>query len=371
MVKIYLVGGAVRDGLLNRAVKERDWVVVGATPEQMIALGYRPVGKGFPVFLHPKTHEEYALARTERKVARGYQGFDFYATPDVTLEEDLKRRDLTINAIAQDKEGHLIDPYHGQDDLQAKVFRHVSSAFAEDPVRILRLGRFSARYVDFHVHADTQSLLDKMVQSGEVDALVANRVWSEFSRALEEKDPRRFIDLLQSCGAWQRLFPGWQCGQESLQCCKRACDLTGKAVIRFAALAYDLDESVWRNFKKSYPISNYYIQLTELIRRWFPSYADLLKSDSLHILYFIKGIDAVRRAERLVDFLMLCEIIDDTLPHQIIIHHLRCALGAMAGVDIKALVSQGFSATDLATAIEQEQLLAIEKICQVGSGRNF
>ena len=369
-MKVYLVGGAVRDALLNRPVKERDWVVVGATPEQMLALGYRPVGKGFPVFLHPETHEEYALARTERKVARGYQGFDFYASPDVTLEQDLKRRDLTINAMVEDSNGNIIDPYHGQEDLQAKVFRHVSGAFAEDPVRILRIARFAARYSDFTIHPDTQQLLGNMVESGEVDALVANRVWTEFDRALQEVAPDRFFDVLLSCGAWQRLFPGWSYSSESVERCKRSCCLTDSAAIRFVALAYDLDEAVWRDFKKSYPIPNYYAQLTELLRRWFSSYSKLLKSDSQRILYFIKGVDALRRSERLIDFFILCEVLDSTLPHQLIVHHLRCALGAVAGVDIQALVAQGLSGSDLALTIEQDRLAAIERVCQVPPGHD-
>ncbi|HEX5538756.1 MAG TPA: multifunctional CCA tRNA nucleotidyl transferase/2'3'-cyclic phosphodiesterase/2'nucleotidase/phosphatase, partial [Methylophilaceae bacterium] len=178
-MKTYIVGGAVRDELLGLAVKDRDHVVVGATPEQMAELGYKPVGKDFPVFLHPQTHEEYALARTERKTARGYKGFQVYAAPEVTLEQDLARRDLTINAIARDAAGNLIDPYHGLADIESKTLRHVSDAFAEDPVRILRAARFAARFTEFHVAPETMNLMRQMVAAGEVDALVAERVWQE------------------------------------------------------------------------------------------------------------------------------------------------------------------------------------------------
>ena len=204
---IYTVGGAVRDALLGLPVKDRDYVVVGADPEQLRALGYQPVGKDFPVFLHPDTHEEYALARTERKTAPGYAGFTFHAAADVTLEQDLMRRDLTINAIAMDKQGNLIDPYRGQADIQNKIFRHVSSAFAEDPVRILRLARFAARFPDFSIASETMQLMQTMVQAGEVDALVPERVWQELSRGLMEKKPSRLFQVLQECGALQKILP--------------------------------------------------------------------------------------------------------------------------------------------------------------------
>jgi tRNA nucleotidyltransferase (CCA-adding enzyme) len=206
-MQIYRVGGAVRDTLLGEAVTDHDWVVVGATPDDMVAQGYLPVGRDFPVFLHPQTHEEYALARTERKSAPGYHGFAFHADPSVTLEQDLARRDLTINAIAQDADGRLIDPYGGQRDLQARVLRHVSDAFAEDPVRILRLARFAARWPAFTVAPETLALCRQMVASGEVDALVAERVWQELARGLMETTPSRMFELLRDAGALARLLP--------------------------------------------------------------------------------------------------------------------------------------------------------------------
>jgi len=206
-MKTYAVGGCVRDQLLGVPVADRDWVVVGGTPEQMIAAGFRPVGKDFPVFLHPQTHEEYALARTERKTAPGYHGFVFHAAPDVTLEDDLARRDLTINAMALDEAGQVIDPFGGRADLQAKVLRHVGPAFAEDPVRILRLARFAARLADFTVASETMRLMQAMASSGEVDALVPERVWQELARGLMERKPSRMFEVLRDAGALARLLP--------------------------------------------------------------------------------------------------------------------------------------------------------------------
>ncbi|WP_118181960.1 multifunctional CCA addition/repair protein [Paraburkholderia phosphatilytica] len=212
-MNIYAVGGAIRDELLGVPVQDRDYVVVGATPEQMVAKGFRPVGKDFPVFLHPQTQEEYALARTERKTAAGYHGFQFFYAPDVTLDEDLARRDLTINAMARavrpdgELTGPVIDPFRGAEDLQARVFRHVSDAFLEDPVRILRVARFAARFAEFTVAPETMALMQRMVADGEVDALVPERVWQEVSRGLMEKKPSRMFDVLRTCGALARILP--------------------------------------------------------------------------------------------------------------------------------------------------------------------
>jgi tRNA nucleotidyltransferase (CCA-adding enzyme) len=206
-MQAYVVGGAVRDELLGLPVQDRDWVVVGATPEQMVAQGFRPVGKDFPVFLHPDTHEEYALARTERKTAPGYHGFVFHTAPDVKLEDDLVRRDLTINAMARAEDGAIVDPYGGQRDLRDRVFRHVSEAFAEDPVRILRLARFAARFPEFRVAESTNALMRRMVADGEADALVPERVWQELSRGLMEQKPARMFEVLRDCGALGRILP--------------------------------------------------------------------------------------------------------------------------------------------------------------------
>ncbi|MEC5215102.1 tRNA nucleotidyltransferase (CCA-adding enzyme) [Actimicrobium sp. GrIS 1.19] len=210
-MRIYTVGGAVRDALLGLPVKDRDYVVVGATPDEMVAQGFTPVGKDFPVFLHPQTHAEYALARTERKTAPGYKGFVFHAATDVTLEQDLARRDLTINAIAQDESGALTDPFDGRGDLERKLFRHVSEAFAEDPVRILRVARFAARFAGFVVAPETNALMQRMVAAGEVDALVPERVWQELARGLMEAQPSRMFAVLRDCGALARLLPELDC----------------------------------------------------------------------------------------------------------------------------------------------------------------
>ncbi|MDH4234851.1 MAG: multifunctional CCA addition/repair protein [Gallionella sp.] len=252
---IYCVGGAVRDQLLGLPVQDHDWVVVGSTPEAMVAQGFQPVGRDFPVFLHPQTHEEYALARTERKTARGYKGFAVYAAPDVTLEQDLQRRDFTINAIARDAAGRLIDPYNGIADLRAGVLRHVSAAFSEDPVRILRAARFAARF-GFTIAPDTLALMRDMVASGEVDALVAERVWQELTRGLMEKKPSRFFETLRSCGALGKIFPEVDalfgvpqpekyhpeidCGVHTMLVVDAAAQHGYTLEVRFAALTHDL-----------------------------------------------------------------------------------------------------------------------------------
>lgn len=256
--KIYCVGGAVRDRLLGLPVQDHDWVVVGSTPEQMEAQGFKPVGSDFPVFLHPKTHEEYALARTERKVAQGYKGFTVYASPDVTLEQDLLRRDFTVNAIAQDADGNLTDPYGGQADLKAGVLRHVSAAFAEDPVRILRAARFVARF-GFTIAPETLTLMRAMVDNGEVDALVAERVWQELARGLMEKHPSRFFTTLRECGALKKILPEVDalfgipqpahyhpeidCGIHTLMVVDDAAKCGHALEVRFAALTHDLGKA--------------------------------------------------------------------------------------------------------------------------------
>ncbi|HEY0675192.1 MAG TPA: multifunctional CCA addition/repair protein [Immundisolibacter sp.] len=256
--QVYCVGGAVRDRLLGLPVQDHDWVVVGSTPEAMVAQGYQPVGRDFPVFLHPQTHEEYALARTERKTARGYQGFAVYAAPDVTLEQDLLRRDFTINAIAEDEHGKLIDPCNGIADLRAGILRHVSPAFAEDPVRILRAARFAARF-GFVIAPETLALMREMANNGEVDALVAERVWQELARGLMEKTPSRFFETLRSCGALAKIIPEVDalfgvpqpeqhhpeidCGIHTLLVIDDAAKQGYPLEVRYAALTHDLGKA--------------------------------------------------------------------------------------------------------------------------------
>ena len=259
-MKTYVVGGAVRDALLGLPVQDRDHVVVGATPEEMVARGFRPVGKDFPVFLHPETNEEYALARTERKTAPGYHGFVFHTAPDVTLEDDLVRRDLTVNAIAQGEDGTLVDPFGGRRDIEQRVFRHVSDAFAEDPVRILRLARFAARFGDFTVAPETMALMRRMVDHGEVDALVPERVWQEVSRGLMERTPSRMLAVLRECGALARIMPEldalWgvpqppahhpevDTGVHMMLVVDYAAERGFDLCVRFAALMHDLGKGV-------------------------------------------------------------------------------------------------------------------------------
>lgn len=257
-IHVYAVGGAVRDRLLGLPGQDRDYVVVGATPQDMTRLGFRPVGKDFPVFLHPDTREEYALARTERKTARGYKGFAVHAAPDVTLEDDLRRRDLTINALAEDPQGRIIDPHGGQADLAAKVLRHVSEAFVEDPVRILRVARFAARLPDFRLAPETLALMRRMVAEGEVDALVPERTWQEFARGLMESHPSRMLEVLRDCGALARILPEVDClfgiprdpdlqpegdeGQHVLRLIDRAAAAGHGLPVRWAVLLHDLGQ---------------------------------------------------------------------------------------------------------------------------------
>ncbi|WP_333873664.1 multifunctional CCA addition/repair protein [Methylobacter sp.] len=261
-MEIYLVGGAVRDKLLGLPVKEQDWVVIGETPESMVKQGFRPVGKDFPVFLHPQSREEYALARTERKTAPGYKGFTVHAAPDVSLEQDLIRRDLTINAMAMTPQGQLVDPYGGQSDLEQRIFRHISPAFAEDPVRILRVARFAARYkhLGFSLAEETRILMQAMVTAGEVDHLVPERVWAELFKALNEKSPSAFFYTLKDCMALEKIFPEINClfgvpqpekhhpeidtGIHVMLCLEQAALLSPSPEVRFAALVHDLGKGV-------------------------------------------------------------------------------------------------------------------------------
>lgn len=267
-MKKFLVGGAVRDSLLNYPVIEKDWVVIGETPESMIKQGFKPVGKDFPVFLHPQTHDEYALARTERKTAPGYKGFTVHASTKVTLEQDLIRRDLTINAIAMDEQGNIIDPYKGKEDLDNRIFRHISPAFSEDPVRVLRIARFAARYshLGFSIAEETLQLMKQMVVDGETDHLVAERVWAELQKVLSEKTPAAFFYTLRKCKALQSIFPEIDrlfgvpqpekyhpevdTGIHTMLCLEQAVMLSDKPEVRLAALLHDLgkaetDKSLW------------------------------------------------------------------------------------------------------------------------------
>ena len=344
-MKIFLVGGAVRDELLGLPVKERDWVVVGARPEELLAAGYRAVGKDFPVFLHPQTAEEYALARTERKTGPGYRGFETRFSPDVTLEQDLERRDLTINAIAKDMEtGELIDPFHGQRDIEQRVLRHVSQAFVEDPVRILRAARFTARFapLGFDVAPETVELMRNIVARGELDALVPERVWQETQRALEQQAPWRFFEVLRDAHALQKIFPEvdalfgvpqpeqWHpeidSGVHTMMVLQQAAKLTPDPVVRFAALVHDLGKATtpreeWpRHIAHEHRSAELIEQLCARLKA--PNaYREVAIQVGKHhllahkamelrpatLLELLESLDAFRRPERFEQYVLACE----------------------------------------------------------------
>jgi tRNA nucleotidyltransferase (CCA-adding enzyme) len=309
-MNIYLVGGAVRDQLLQRPVKERDWVVVGSTPDALLAQGFVQVGKDFPVFLHPKTKEEYALARTERKVSKGYTGFECEFSPNVTLKEDLLRRDLTINAIAQDEQQQLIDPYDGQKDIERKVLRHISPAFSEDPVRLLRLARFAARFPEFSVADETCVLMKQMVEAGEVDALVPERVWKEFEKALGEQAPVRFLEVLHDSGALAVLFPALE---KNYQQCRAylhaATEKTPLVLARFAVLAQAVDGvAALEKLCQDYRLPNQFARMATLVKKYEDRYMDISHASPENVLDTIKLLDGHRRPERFEQWLGLCKI---------------------------------------------------------------
>ena len=309
-MKIYCVGGAVRDELLGLPVKDRDYVVVGATPEELVKLGYKPVGRDFPVFLHPQTYEEYALARTERKTARGYHGFEFHAAPGVTLEQDLARRDLTINAIARDADGQIIDPFKGAADLKAGVLRHVSPAFAEDPVRILRVARFAARF-GFSIAPETLELMREMAGNGEADALVPERVWQELARGLMEAKPSRMFEVLRECGALARVMPEvdalWD-DPEGASAAMAALDAAARAratlPARFAALARALAPLAVESLANRLKVPSDCRDLALLAARHANAIADATELDAGAVLELFNAVDLWRRPERFADLVI-------------------------------------------------------------------
>jgi tRNA nucleotidyltransferase (CCA-adding enzyme) len=405
-MKTYLVGGAVRDELLGYPHKEKDWVVVGATPEDMLAAGFQQVGKDFPVFLHPETKEEYALARTERKTSPGYKGFDVHATPDVTLEQDLLRRDLTINAIAKDEAGEIIDPLNGLQDIHDRILRHVSPAFTEDPVRILRVARFAARYLHlgFMVADETMQLMKQMVADGEVDALVPERVWQEMEKALGERSPSRFIEVLRDCGALERILPELDrlfgvpqpeehhpevdTGIHTLMVLQQACRLSDDTGVRFAALMHDLGkgvtpESEWPHHIeheargadivldvcKRLRVPNEYRDLAERTARFHLHYHRALELKPSTVVNTLEQLDAFRKPQRFEKFLLASEADargrpgheHSTFPQGA---YFRTAFEQAQKVDIKSLLEAGYSNKELADKIREERtrlVAAIEK----------
>jgi tRNA nucleotidyltransferase (CCA-adding enzyme) len=341
-VKAYVVGGAVRDELLGLAVQDKDYVVVGATPEAMAAAGFKPVGKDFPVFLHPKTHEEYALARTERKSGRGYKGFTVYAAPDVTLEQDLARRDLTINAIAKADDGTLIDPFHGQKDVKEGVLRHVSEAFAEDPVRILRIARFAARF-GFRVADETLALMKTMVASGETDHLVPERVWQEFAKGLAEPQPQKMFDVLEACGLRPKLLP------ELKQLPK---SFSGSLPVRFTVLCLPLQEADIKTLCDRLKVPNEERELALLACR---CKSFLNASQPGEFLNLLKRADAFRRQERFAAFLEAARLAQSGFDSQKIDRALKAAISVDAG----AIASQASAPAAIPALLDKAREQAI------------
>jgi len=366
-MKFYLVGGAVRDELLGVPVKERDWVVVGASPQAMKKLGFQLVGKEFPVFLHPTTREEYALARTEKKTDPGYKGFQVDASPDVSLNEDLIRRDLTINAMARDEAGHLIDPYGGKQDLEQKVLRHVSPAFKEDPVRILRIARFLARYqsLGFHIDPATLKLMKDMVHEGEVDALVAERVFKELDRALMEPNPEAFFLTLAECDALPILFPGLKPDGKLIAALKSASKLSVKPVVRFAALLYDYPEcatkqlSTIRELCQRYRTPAYYQELAELVKKHHTTITTQVLANADELLNLFYALDIFRRKERFDDFVLVMQAINVITPKQA--QEFNSAAEIARAADIKPILKKGLDGKELGHEIRKLRLEQLEK----------
>jgi tRNA nucleotidyltransferase (CCA-adding enzyme) len=354
-VKAYVVGGAVRDELLGLPVADRDWVVVGATFEEMVAQGFKPVGRDFPVFLHPQTHEEYALARTERKSGRGYKGFTVYAAPEVTLEDDLRRRDLTINAMAKSVDGALIDPFGGKRDLEQGVLRHVSESFAEDPVRILRVARFAARLA-FRVADETAALMAEIVRSGEADFLVPERVWQEFSRGLAEAHPERMFEVLERCGLLAKFLPELRPHPETLT---RAARAQARVAVRFATLAWPLEEAEVRAVTGRLRAPNEVRELALLAARNRPALREAHAAGPEALLELLKRSDAFRRRERFLDLLEVARLAEPGPQMQRGAERLERALDAAAAVDAGALAASASSAAEIPARIDEARTRAI------------
>ena len=400
-METYLVGGGVRDQLLGLPVKDRDWVVAGSSPEQMLAQGFRSVGKDFPVFLHPDTNEEYALARTERKTAPGYKGFAIHAAPDVTLEQDLARRDLTINAIAQDANGKLIDPYNGQQDLKNKTLRHVSSAFTEDPVRVLRIARFAARF-NFTIADETKALIQQMVEAKELEHLVPERVWQELARALQTKQPSRFFTSLRETGALKTLFPEvdrlfgvpqvpkWHpevdTGIHVMMVINQAARLSNDIGVIFAALCHDLGKGTTPQNILPQHIGHEArsITLTEQLCQRIRAPKDIqslaIKVAEYHthmhllmelkpktILKVIDALDAFRKPRQFEQYCLASEADfrgrpgyeDADMPNVAIF---RQCYEVSKAVDIKAIMAQGIEGKAISEVLAKQRIHAIDQV---------
>jgi tRNA nucleotidyltransferase (CCA-adding enzyme) len=405
-MQIYRVGGAVRDKLLNYPCHENDWVVVGSSPEEMVALGYRPVGQDFPVFIDPRSGEEYALARTERKSGVGYGGFTFHTSPDISLEDDLIRRDLTINAMAESADGTITDPYGGQQDLENKVLRHVSDAFAEDPLRVLRVARFAARYahLGFTLAPETLQLMCTIVNRGEMTALVAERVWKETQRALCERSPDVFIETLKSCGALAVLLPEVEAlfgieqradfhpeidtGIHTLMALQQSALLTNKATIRFTVLVHDLGKAITpkeilprhtghearglplvKQVCDRLKVPNQHRQLAMVVTEYHLMCHKSLEFKPENLLKLLTVIGALKSAEKLDDFLLCCMADakgrkglekQEYAPNR----YLREAREAAIAVQVIDLVANGIKGADIGTQLKQRQIDALSEFKQ-------
>ena len=400
-MQVYKVGGVIRDKLLGRQVKDIDWVVVGSTVEQMLNMGFIQVGKDFPVFLHPETKQEYALARTERKIGQGYTGFDVYAAPDVSLEQDLSRRDLTINAMAEDETGQIIDPFNGQQDLKQGILRHVSPAFVEDPVRILRIARFAARY-DFNIAPETLSLMQQMVQRGEVGALVPERVWQELERALGEPYPQRFIEVLRQCGALAVILPEVEdlfgvpqradfhpevdTGIHTLMCLQQAQMLTKDTQVIFAVLVHDLGKATtpkeilphhWGHEERGIgilkpicdrlKIPNQYKDLAKFVVQFHTHCHKIAELTAKSALKVLEVIDAFRRPQRLEQFLLACEadargrtgFEEQAYPQAAQFRHI---FETAQQVDVAHIIAEGFEGGQIKQQLHQRRIQAIKHL---------
>ncbi|WP_119156734.1 multifunctional CCA addition/repair protein [Caldimonas tepidiphila] len=409
-MKNFLVGGAVRDQLLGLSSQDRDWVVVGATPEQMVDAGFLPVGRDFPVFLHPETREEYALARTERKTARGYHGFAFHAAPDVTLEQDLARRDLTINAMARGEDGALIDPHGGERDLRERVLRHVSPAFAEDPVRILRLARFAARFHDFRVATETEALMGEMVEAGEVDALVAERVWQELARGLMEARPSRMFEVLRGCGALARLLPEvdrlWGVPQRAeyhpevdtgvhlMMVLDMSAALGASLPVRFACLCHDLGKGttppevlpkhigheqrsvhLLRQVCARLRVPTECREFAEVVAREHGNIHRSEEFGAAAVVRLLERCDAIRKPRRLDDILLACEcdargrlgFEQRPYPQRQRLNEALAAVRSVVTADIAAeVVGRGGGGEQIAQAVHEARVRALAQAWAAG-----
>ena len=402
-MQTYLVGGGVRDKLLGLPVKDRDWVVVGSDVDEMVSLGFKPVGKDFPVFLHPKTHEEYALARTERKTGKGYKGFTVFADPSVTLEQDLLRRDLTINAIAETQDGELIDPFNGQADLKNKLLRHVSPAFLEDPVRVLRIARFAARF-DFKIADETKSLIEQMVVNKELDNLVPERVWQELSKALMTDHPSRFFTSLRDSSALKVIFPEidglfgipqparWHpeidTGVHVMMVLDKAAELSNELSVRFATLCHDLGKGttpkdilpshyghelrgveLTKRFSERFRIPNDITAFAMKMAEFHSHMHKMFEMKPSTILDLLEGLDVFRRPERAQQFAIACDadyrgrtgFENKSTPAKALF--LDC-YNAAKQVIAKPFVEAGLTGSAISDAVREQRIIEIKLICE-------